>query len=138
MPVLMSQHSCPFRPHRGAPRQIQKNQKIHDSVYMLMKPPKTYKPKARFPDSTQWDSEQHKMLWMEKDPYTETQEIVGRFFDWNRSNVTSDAESLRELCRTGGPICPAFSALEDADMCEILRSRGTQRGVGIGAPKRHR
>jgi len=134
----MLQPACTDRPHRKEPRQIQKNQKIHDSVYVLMKNP-DYKPAARFPDGTQWDvGALKKSDWTEKDPHTEIGEIVRQFISGERTDIKSDADTLQRLCNTRGSIALARDIQKTLTYAKIFSCRHTQRGVYIACRRTQR
>jgi hypothetical protein len=48
-------------PHLSGPRQIMKNQSIHESVFEALKHSREYKPKARLPSQKMWPATQDQL-----------------------------------------------------------------------------
>ena len=63
--------------HRGESRQIQRGQRIHESVFKLIRD-KKYVPRARFYDTTlNWSNlERLRGQLMEEDPYTNAVRLI--------------------------------------------------------------
>jgi hypothetical protein len=57
-------------PHFGGPRQVQRGQLIHESVFKLVEDDSTpYKPKAIIHSNIGWDDKESLSRIMERDPY---------------------------------------------------------------------